>query len=87
MVFFADAFGLDEPYNDPGTVSERNWTLRLPPTWRRDFAQRLETGRALSLPRALALACGARGVARAQPALVERLEAEALALPRVAAAG
>ncbi|RIK92996.1 MAG: 4-alpha-glucanotransferase, partial [Proteobacteria bacterium] len=83
MVFFADAFGFAESYNDPGTVSERNWSLRLPPSWRGDYAARLAQGRALNLPRALALACRARGVAAD---LVARLDADALALPRAVAA-
>ncbi len=29
MIFFADLFGLEEIYNRPGVVDERNWTLRV----------------------------------------------------------
>jgi 4-alpha-glucanotransferase len=50
MIFFADVFGLREVYNAPGTVSEENWSLRLPSTWRRDYAERLARGRALDVP-------------------------------------
>jgi hypothetical protein len=81
MVFFADAFGLTDAYNEPGTISEENWTLRLPPSWRGDYATRLEHGRAMNLPRALAIALRARGLGREHPALVARLDAEAVALP------
>jgi 4-alpha-glucanotransferase len=60
MVFFADLFGLEATYNTPGTVSEDNWTLRIPP----DFAARHRrdrlAGEALNLHAALALALRAR---------------------------
>lgn len=61
MVFFTDLFGFDESYNAPGTVSASNWTLRLPPTFEAMYTNRVRLGEALCLPRALALALGARG--------------------------
>lgn len=81
MVFFADAFGLTDAYNEPGTTSEDNWTLRLPASWREDYAARLANGRAMNLPRVLAIALRARGLARSHAGLVARLDSEARALP------
>lgn len=85
LVMFTDLVGIDEQYNAPGTTSDANWSLRLPVSWRRDYADRLERGRALNLPRALAMALRARGAAfaRAHAALLGRLEGEALAVPRL----
>lgn len=82
MIFFADAFGMTDAYNEPGTTSESNWSLRLPASWREDYAARLERGRAMNLPRALAMALRARGLAGEQAALAARLEREAAALPK-----
>jgi 4-alpha-glucanotransferase len=86
MVFFADLFGLREVYNAPGTISADNWSLRLPATWRRDYAARLAAGRAFDLPGALATALRARGAdgARDRRGLLERLEAASTALRRSA---
>jgi 4-alpha-glucanotransferase len=86
LVFFTDLFGIAEVYNAPGTVSDANWSLRLPASWQGDYAQRLAGGRALSLPRALALALRARG-SGAHAGLIARLESEALAAPRALRAG
>jgi 4-alpha-glucanotransferase len=61
MVFFADLLGLKEAYNVPGTVSEENWSLRVPTDYRREYAERLGSNGALNLPRALALALRAGG--------------------------
>lgn len=89
MVFFTDLLGIAETYNEPGTVSPANWSLRLPGSWREDYARRLAAGRAASIPRALALALRARGPesTRAHAVLIARLEAEALAAPRALLAG
>jgi 4-alpha-glucanotransferase len=62
MVFFPDLFGLREAYNVPGTVGPKNWSLRVPPAYADDYGERLRAGRALDLPRALAIALRARGV-------------------------
>ena len=63
LVFFTDLFGEREPYNVPGTVSESNWSLRLPPDFRAFYRRRLAEGRAIDLPRALARALRAKGSA------------------------
>ena len=62
MVFFPDLFGLREAYNVPGTVGPKNWSLRVPPAYADDYGERLSAGRALDLPRVLAIALRARGV-------------------------
>jgi hypothetical protein len=73
MVFWSDLFGEERPYNQPGTVGDHNWSLRLPADYRRDYAKKLATRGAISLPRVIARAlrakCGAlpeaQGVIRA----------------------
>jgi 4-alpha-glucanotransferase len=74
-VFFTDLFGLDQPYNIPGTVSDHNWSLRLGPDFERDYAVRLDRDQALNLPWALALALAGRGreFAQAHAPLVAEL--------------
>lgn len=81
MVFFADLLGMKETYNMPGTVSEENWSLRVPHDYRREYAERLGSNEALNLPGALALALRAGGAeARARHgqliAALERLAEE-----------
>lgn len=66
MVFFADLLGLTEVYNAPGTVSDDNWSLRVPPDYERTYLERRARGAALDLPRALALALLARGGAESE---------------------
>jgi 4-alpha-glucanotransferase len=75
MVFFPDLLGLEDVYNRPGTVSEDNWTLRVPPDYATRYPADARAGRALSLPRVLAMALEARGgdLARAQAPLIARL--------------
>ncbi len=84
MVFFADLLGETDVYNEPGAVSESNWTLRVPPDWPSVYAQRLAAGRALNLPAALALALRSRDTESAGEAagLLARLDAAAEALRR-----
>jgi 4-alpha-glucanotransferase len=77
MVYFTDALGFREPYNDPGTTTASNWSLRLPPEWLADWRARLAAERALDLPLAFALALRARG---GDPGLVARLGAHAARL-------
>jgi hypothetical protein len=77
MVFFADAFGLREWYNRPGTVDAQNWTLRLPPDHVARYAERLGRDEALNLPAALALALRARGGGADAQDLARRLDAAA----------
>jgi hypothetical protein len=56
MISFLDLFGFSEPFNVPGTVSNENWSLRIPRDFRTVHAERVAKGRALSLERALWLA-------------------------------
>jgi 4-alpha-glucanotransferase len=58
-IFFADLLGYRQTYNLPGTVSDENWRLRLAPGYPHRYAQDLAAERAVSLPRALALALAA----------------------------
>lgn len=82
FVFFTDLFGLEEPYNVPGTVSDENWTLRVPPDYERSYPARRARGEVLNVPRALALALTARGLAGSQRELIQRLHALAGGLPK-----
>jgi 4-alpha-glucanotransferase len=72
MVFFADLLGLKETYNAPGTVSDENWSLRIPQEYRREYGEKLERDAALNLPGALALAL--RAVKPELQPLIENLE-------------
>jgi 4-alpha-glucanotransferase len=63
QVYFTDLLGSRERYNAPGTVSDANWSLRIPPDVRRRHAERVEEGLALDVPRALAAALRSRGAA------------------------
>lgn len=75
QLFFGDLFGLEEPFNTPGTVSEHNWSLRVP----HDFEAFHERGRkrlrVVDLPSALLLASNAPGqhVPRELRAVLEQL--------------
>jgi 4-alpha-glucanotransferase len=62
-IFFADLFGLDECFNEPGVVDPRNWRLRLPHDFERLHAARLAREHALDLPLAVELALAATGAA------------------------
>jgi 4-alpha-glucanotransferase len=61
MVFFTDLLGMTETYNTPGTVDERNWSLRVSSDWAREYRERLRGDAALNMPAALAMALRARG--------------------------
>jgi 4-alpha-glucanotransferase len=76
MLFFADLFGDKEVYNTPGTISDLNWSLRVDPSWATSHEERAAGGRALSVPRALALALRARGAdfVAEHAALIDQLE-------------
>ena len=84
-VFFTNLFGFVESYNVPGTISDNNWSLRLGPDFERAYVDKVRGGQALSLPRALAMACGGRGpeFRRAHAELIAELERLA-ASPRMA---
>ncbi len=78
-IFFADLFGYREPYNAPGTVSSDNWRLRVAPDFAAEYARDVasdDNPRALSLPRALAMALRAdKQRARVHEGLLLRLDA------------
>ncbi|AKQ69586.1 4-alpha-glucanotransferase (amylomaltase) [Myxococcus hansupus] len=77
MMFVTDLLGMPETYNTPGTVDERNWTLRVPPDWARQYRERLRGDAAVNLPAALAMALRAQDPrARSRHArLLEALDA------------
>ena len=60
LVFFADLFGITERYNEPGVVSDANWTLRLPCRFEDYYEERRRLGQALDVGRCLADAMRAR---------------------------
>lgn len=55
-VFFGDLFGETAQFNQPGVVHAENWTMRAPADFERCYRERCESGRALHIARALALA-------------------------------
>lgn len=55
-IFFADLFGEKQLYNQPGTVGNHNWTLRMPPDYQTIYSKRVQSGDALDIKRALAMA-------------------------------
>ncbi|MEE4380068.1 MAG: 4-alpha-glucanotransferase [Candidatus Competibacteraceae bacterium] len=60
MVFVSDMLGVQERYNTPGTISEDNWSLRVPPDFEESYLSRVAEDQALSLPYAILLALKAR---------------------------
>jgi len=61
-IFFSDLLGMREPYNRPGTISDENWSARIPSDFRKRYGEDVGRGRALDLPRALAMALRARRI-------------------------
>jgi 4-alpha-glucanotransferase len=59
-VFFVDLLGEKQLYNQPGTVADQNWTLRVPSDYRTVYSQRLRRREALDMGRVLALALEAK---------------------------
>lgn len=55
-VFFTDLLGGKEPYNEPGTFGERNWTLRVSNDYEMLYFDRAARGEAFNIHRSLALA-------------------------------
>jgi hypothetical protein len=82
QVFFADLLGLEELFNRPGVSSAENWTLRVPPGYRAEYAERVARDAALDVSGALALAIRARAdhTATAHEGLLARLDARSAAL-------
>ncbi len=61
FVWWGDLLGETEWYNRPGTVNDDNWSRRVPPDYRRVYAERCREGAAFDLRAALATALVARG--------------------------
>lgn len=61
VVFFTDLLGMKERYNAPGTVSPKNWSLRISPAYRHQYDRGLRQNRVLNIPAALAMAMRAKG--------------------------
>ena len=76
FVYFTDLLGIKETYNSPGTVSAQNWSLRVPPDYRQKYPTSAGRGKALDIPKALAMAMRARGkdFSREHRGLIEKLE-------------
>jgi len=91
MVFVSDMLGVQERYNTPGTVSDDNWSLRVPPNFEQRYLSRVADNQALSLPYALLLALKARSdevsadLIRLMETEVERLRAAGRAFTETAA--
>jgi 4-alpha-glucanotransferase len=49
VTFFPDLFGMTSRYNEPGVVSEENWSLRVPTQFEAFYEQRRERELALDL--------------------------------------
>lgn len=49
VVFFPDLFGMTKRYNEPGVISERNWSLRVPTDFESRYAADIQHGRALDV--------------------------------------
>jgi len=76
MVFFADLFGLKEQYNVPGTVTDSNWSMRVPPDYENAYLLRLADDHALNIPLALSIALRAPGWDLLAPQVLDRLDRE-----------
>jgi 4-alpha-glucanotransferase len=61
-VWWGDLMGETEWYNRPGTVSDDNWSKRIPPDFRRVYAERCAAGVAFDLRVAVQTALRARGL-------------------------
>ncbi len=59
-IFFPDLLGMSDVYNEPGTVSDTNWSLRVPRDYEGLYHDRLDASSAISIPRALIMALHAR---------------------------
>lgn len=53
VIFFPDLFGITARYNEPGVVSDANWSLRLPSNFEDFYAAQLQSGKALRLQECL----------------------------------
>lgn len=58
-VFFPDLFGIEQRYNEPGLVSDHNWSLRVPHDFEAFYDLQLKSGNALDIKRCLKESTGA----------------------------
>ncbi len=56
VIFFPDLFGITTRYNEPGVVSDANWSLRLPSSFEEFYAAQLRSEKALHLQECLQFA-------------------------------
>lgn len=79
LVFFADLYGETATYNRPGTISDDNWSMRVPGDFQAVYEARRARGEAMDIAGALALAMRARGevFVQAHAELIAALEARA----------
>ncbi len=61
QVFFADFFGMNQRYNQPGTSGDQNWSLRVPNNYECFYFDQLAKGEAMNLPQALVMAIESKG--------------------------
>jgi 4-alpha-glucanotransferase len=61
MIFFTDLFGNKALYNQPGVISDENWSLRIDADFDQKYRQDVVLNRAINIPRALALAIRSKG--------------------------
>ncbi|HUE70608.1 MAG TPA: 4-alpha-glucanotransferase [Pirellulaceae bacterium] len=60
VVFFPDLFGMTARYNEPGVVSDANWSLRVPANFETMYEEQIQRGAALDLRSCLQTAAGLR---------------------------
>ena len=63
MVFFTDLLGMSQTYNQPGTIGDENWSLRIDPDYRGIYKAKAAQNLALNIPGALAMALRSQGSA------------------------
>lgn len=79
-IFFTDLFGYTDVYNTPGTISDDNWSLRLPSNFEAEYRDKSKRLEALNLPVALAMALRANPTER-RTRLAQALTAQAPRAP------
>ncbi len=60
QISFMDFFGINRQYNTPGTNSSKNWVLRLPKNYEKNYYESLQNGEAMNIPEILSIAVQAK---------------------------
>lgn len=60
VAFFPDIFGMTTRYNEPGVISDANWSLRVPADFEQFYADQLSRGTALDLEMCFQMAMTSR---------------------------